>query len=617
MRAPTPDAAQSRSVSINNPSLRSIIAAATPRRASAAPALRRARGRFHRPTAAAAMLRAARSDRKPNAAPPREPVTKSRSPGRAPARVTGPSCTAPTTVTVSDSSPADAKLPPTSAPPARRAPSRTPATIARRLATGSIGGAASASTAATTRPPIAATSLALTSNARRPSSRGDSQRDRKCTPSTMASVVTSSGAPIGAKTAASSPTPSTTPGPRGTRRRIASTRSRSPRSRRRSVMQERRRPPREPRSGSLAEHLLDLLEEALAHRVHLLAGHARELLEQLALARGELARRLDDDAHEVVAAPVAVEIGDALALQLEDRPRLRPRRNAHPQLSLERRHLEVGAERRLREADRHVADDVVLFATEQGVILHTDDDVEVARRAAGRARLPFAPQLEARPGVDAGWNLHAQALRATHGPLAAALRTGIADRAAAAVTLSAHLRDAEEALLEAHLPGAAAGGALLRRRSGLRAFAVAGLARRHARQRDRLLDAERRLLEREVEVVAQILAAAGAALRPSAARLPEEVAEDAAEDVLEAGVEVEAAAAEAVERGVTEPVVLRPAVGVGEHLIRRRRFLEPLLGFLVAGIPIRMELERHLTIGALQLLVVAPPIDAENLVEIP
>ena len=147
---------------------------------------------------------------------------------------------------------------------------------------------------------------------------------------------------------------------------------------------------------------------------------------------------------------------------------------------------------------------------------------------------------------------------------------------------------------------------------------MAGLARRHARQRDRLLDAERRLLEREVEVVAQILAAAGAALRPSAARLPEEVTEDAAEDVLEAGVEVEAAAAaEAVERGVTEPVVLRPAVGVGEHLIRRRRFLEPLLGFLVAGIPIRMVLERHLTIGALQLLVAAPPIDVENLVEIP
>src|SRR5207249_9787864 len=107
-----------------------------------------------------------------------------------------------------------------------------------------------------------------------------------------------------------------------------------------------------PRTGAIAEHLLVLLEEALAPREHLLAGHARELLEQFALARGELARRLDDDAHEVVAAPVAVEIGDALAFQLEDRPGLRPRRNAHPQLPLERRHVEVGAERGLREADR-------------------------------------------------------------------------------------------------------------------------------------------------------------------------------------------------------------------------------------------------------------------------
>ena len=90
-------------------------------------------------------------------------------------------------------------------------------------------------------------------------------------------------------------------------------------------------------------------------------------------------------------------------------------------LALERRHLDLGAERGLREAERHLADDVVVLAAEERVLADADHDVEVARRAAAAARLAFAAQLQARAGVDAGGDLHAEGLRAADDALPLAL----------------------------------------------------------------------------------------------------------------------------------------------------------------------------------------------------
>ena len=54
-----------------------------------------------------------------------------------------------------------------------------------------------------------------------------------------------------------------------------------------------------------------------------LAVDAREFLEQFALARGQPSRRLDHHPHQLVAAPIAVQIDEALALEPEDFARLR------------------------------------------------------------------------------------------------------------------------------------------------------------------------------------------------------------------------------------------------------------------------------------------------------
>src|SRR5262249_61691023 len=129
---------------------------------------------------------------------------------------------------------------------------------------------------------------------------------RTCTPSPSASAVSTRLARPGRTTAASSPGPMWTPPPTSIASRCTSraTHACSPTSRRR-------------RTVRLPEHRLDLLEEALGERVHVLAGDAGELLEHLTLPRREFARRLDDNADDLVAAPVPIQVRDPAPLQAD------------------------------------------------------------------------------------------------------------------------------------------------------------------------------------------------------------------------------------------------------------------------------------------------------------
>ncbi len=67
-------------------------------------------------------------------------------------------------------------------------------------------------------------------------------------------------------------------------------------------------------------------------------------------------------------------------------------------------------------------------------------------------------------------------------------------------------------------------------------------------------------------------------------------------------VGIEAAGGGAAEAGVAEAVVHVPLVGVGEDRVRLGRFLELVFGGLVAGIAVRMVLQRQLAVRALDLL---------------
>ena len=179
-------------------------------------------------------------------------------------------------------------------------------------------------------------------------------------------------------------------------------------------------------------------------------------------------------------------------------------------------------------------------------------------------------------------------------------------------------RDGEEALLVAHLSPAAALRACLRARAARRARPVAVVARLLPRHLQRRLGAGRRILERDRQVVTQIGAPARPPPLPARSEdVPEpenvpEVAEDVVE-VAERG-RIEAGAPGAGDSRVTELVVARPLVRIGEHAVRLGGFLEAFLRGRVVRIPVRVVLQRQLAVRALQLLLADAARDAEHLV---
>ena len=176
-----------------------------------------------------------------------------------------------------------------------------------------------------------------------------------------------------------------------------------------------------------------------------------------------------------------------------------------------------------------------------------------------------------------------------------------------AAALAARARHREKSLLKAQLAVAFALRAGGRRASRRRAGAVTGLARFEPRNLDRRLDAFGRFFEGDLEVVAQVGPRCGAAAAAAAAEQiaePEHVAQ-AAEDVAEVGEDrrIEAGAGLRRHAGMAEAIVAAALVGVRENGVRLGRFLEFLFGGVVAGVAVRMVLQRQLPIRALDLLI--------------
>src|SRR5450755_2076775 len=253
-----------------------------------------------------------------------------------------------------------------------------------------------------------------------------------------------------------------------------------------------------------------------------------QLAQQLLLAVGEAHRGLHHHLAQEVARIGRAHALDALAAQAKHLPRLGLGRHLDLGRAVERGNLDLAAERRLGEADGHLAVEVVAIALEDAMGLQVHDDVEVPRRAAVHAGLAFAGQADAVALVDAGGNLHRQSLVLLQAPGATASRAGIGHHLARAVACGTGLLDREEALRQAYRARAVAGVARLRVRARFRARALAGLARFHRGDADLGLGAPRRLLERDLEVEAQV---GPAKYRGPAASLA--AAEDVAEDVAE------------------------------------------------------------------------------------
>src|SRR6185295_16729597 len=146
-----------------------------------------------------------------------------------------------------------------------------------------------------------------------------------------------------------------------------------------------------------------------------------------------------------------------------------------------------------------------------------DDDVETPGRAAAGAGFAFILEPQLLPGGDPRGDLDGDLAIARDPAGAAAGLARLRDDLAGAAALRAGARHREEALLKADLALAFALRTGARRRSRRRAGAVARPAIFLARNLDRRLGAARRLLEADLEVVAQVGSALRAAAAPPAA----------------------------------------------------------------------------------------------------
>ena len=141
-----------------------------------------------------------------------------------------------------------------------------------------------------------------------------------------------------------------------------------------------------------------------------------------------------------------------------------------------------------------------------------------------------------------------------------------------------------------------------------RAVAMAGGAGGGHVDRDLAREAVKRLIERDLEIVAQVGAAPGRlALAAAAAH---ELAKNALEDIGKPLKALAAAAPAAVlEGGMAIAVVRGALLGVLKDVVGFGDRLELGLGVLAAGILVRMVLDRELAVGGLERDRISRPLD--------
>src|SRR2546422_2906306 len=114
----------------------------------------------------------------------------------------------------------------------------------------------------------------------------------------------------------------------------------------------------------LFEHVFHFVEDA-ALMVERLAAAPGVLLQQFLLLRSQLRGDFDLHADKLISRAIAPQAGRAEPLEPEDLVMLGPGRDLDDRaVSLERRHLDVRAERGGGETDGEFADDVVALASE-------------------------------------------------------------------------------------------------------------------------------------------------------------------------------------------------------------------------------------------------------------
>src|SRR5690606_28569552 len=187
------------------------------------------------------------------------------------------------------------------------------------------------------------------------------------------------------------------------------------------------------------------------------------------------------DADDLVAPAATVQPRQAAPGHAQHLAGLRAGRDLEPHGPLHRRHLDLGAERRLAERDRERVVEVGAFPVEAGILLDLEHDHDVPARPAPRARVALAAQREVVAGRNARRHIDGEGaldrLDAAPAALGALPLDDLALALAVRARRHAHELPQHRALHAPHLAGAAARRAPYRRRAVLRPAAAAFLAR--------------------------------------------------------------------------------------------------------------------------------------------
>src|SRR4249919_11154 len=259
-----------------------------------------------------------------------------------------------------------------------------------------------------------------------------------------------------------------------------------------------------------------------------------ELLQQLALFVRQVDRRFHEHLAVQVARRAAAHRTHAAIAHAEHLATLRFGGHAQFDLAAQRRNADRVAQRRLRDAHRYFAMQVVAVALEDLVRAHAHFDEQVARRRARRAGFAFALQAHTIAVVHAGGDLHREDFLFLQAALPHARLARVLDDLAAPGAMRARLLHLEDAALHAHLAAAVARGAVFDLAVG-RTRSVAVLARDQRGDFDALLDAGDRFFQVQFHHVADVGAAPRTAA-PTCTAATEDVAEDVPEDVAHVGV---------------------------------------------------------------------------------
>src|SRR5579884_1378881 len=344
-------------------------------------------------------------------------------------------------------------------------------------------------------------------------------------------------------------------------------------------------------------------QASLPRSLRFAVPHPGQLAEELLLLVREVRRELADQADVFVAVAAVLELRHPFAGQAQQLVVLRAGGDRHRHLTVHRRHAHLAAQDEVVDADRDVEVDVVALALPAIVVLHVDDQEQVAARTAAGPRRALAGEPDPLAVAHAAWDRHVESLRLADAAGAVTLRADAIAVGAGALAARTRVLDLQRDLL---LP------AFVRVVQGQldRRFEIfAALRRGEPGRTGAAAAADPR--EEHVEEVGEPARPAGAAGTARSADVEIEAAE-----VGVLRLTVRALLLGLARRALpvrSEDVVLLALLGIAENLVRFLDVLELLFrGFLVVRIRVRVPFPRELAVRALDVFLGGRLRHAEN-----